>query len=206
VGVAGHRVRPPPPAHPSPPSRSHRPGVLSVPRARGRACSFTTLIRIAGRRWPVEDFALGKSWFGLADSQVSVPAGFTFWLQPSSSLSRGSANTPTGSAPWWMPKYEADGPIWKTAWPTAHRAWADMIQEIRPSPAPKPAGNRNRSTLITLPASARPGSPKARQIGPATSLVFLVNRDNACGRDNASQSHGRGNASSVPRPCPLRRQ
>ena len=29
----------------------------------GRACSFTTLIRIAGRRWPVEeDFALGKSW------------------------------------------------------------------------------------------------------------------------------------------------
>jgi len=37
----------------------------------GRACSFTTLIRIAGRRWPVEeDFAFGKSWFGLADSQV----------------------------------------------------------------------------------------------------------------------------------------
>jgi SRSO17 transposase len=37
----------------------------------GRACSFTTLIRVAGRRWPVEeDFALGKSWFGLADSQV----------------------------------------------------------------------------------------------------------------------------------------
>jgi len=37
----------------------------------GRACSFTTLIRVAGRRWPVEeDFRLGKSWFGLADSQV----------------------------------------------------------------------------------------------------------------------------------------
>jgi SRSO17 transposase len=37
----------------------------------GRPCSFTTLIRTAGRRWPVEeDFALGKSWFGLADSQV----------------------------------------------------------------------------------------------------------------------------------------
>jgi len=37
----------------------------------GRACSFTTLIRVAGRRWPVEeDFALGKSWFGLADSQA----------------------------------------------------------------------------------------------------------------------------------------
>jgi SRSO17 transposase len=37
----------------------------------GRACSFTTVIRVAGRRWPVEeDFALGKSWFGLADSQV----------------------------------------------------------------------------------------------------------------------------------------
>jgi SRSO17 transposase len=37
----------------------------------GRACSFTTLIRIAGRRWPVEeDFRLGKSGFGLADSQV----------------------------------------------------------------------------------------------------------------------------------------
>jgi SRSO17 transposase len=36
-----------------------------------RACSFTTLIRIAGRRWPVEeDFRLGKSDFGLADSQV----------------------------------------------------------------------------------------------------------------------------------------
>ena len=36
-----------------------------------RPCSFTTLIRVAGRRWPVEeDFALGKSWFGLADSQV----------------------------------------------------------------------------------------------------------------------------------------
>jgi hypothetical protein len=29
------------------------------------------LIRISGRRWPVEeDFALGKSWFGLAGSQV----------------------------------------------------------------------------------------------------------------------------------------
>jgi SRSO17 transposase len=37
----------------------------------GRPCSFTTLVRTAGRRWPVEeDFALGKSWFGLADSQV----------------------------------------------------------------------------------------------------------------------------------------
>jgi SRSO17 transposase len=37
----------------------------------GRACSFTTLVRVAGRRWPIEeDFALGKSWFGLADSQV----------------------------------------------------------------------------------------------------------------------------------------
>ena len=37
----------------------------------GRACSFTTLIRVAGRRWPVEeDFRLGKSGFGLADSQV----------------------------------------------------------------------------------------------------------------------------------------
>ena len=37
----------------------------------GRACSLTTLVRVAGRRWPVEeDFALGKSWFGLADSQV----------------------------------------------------------------------------------------------------------------------------------------
>ena len=39
--------------------------------AAGRACSFTTLIRVAGRRWPVEeDFRLGKSGFGLADSQV----------------------------------------------------------------------------------------------------------------------------------------
>src|SRR5271166_2172814 len=37
----------------------------------GRACSFTTLIRVAGRRWPIEeDFAFGKSHFGLADSQV----------------------------------------------------------------------------------------------------------------------------------------
>jgi len=37
----------------------------------GRGCSFTTLIRIAGRRWPVEeDFRLGKTGFGLADSQV----------------------------------------------------------------------------------------------------------------------------------------
>jgi hypothetical protein len=37
----------------------------------GRACSFTTLVRVVGRLWPVEeDFALGKSWFGLADSQV----------------------------------------------------------------------------------------------------------------------------------------
>jgi SRSO17 transposase len=37
----------------------------------GRACSFTTLIRVAGRRWPVEeDFRLGKSSFGLAGSQV----------------------------------------------------------------------------------------------------------------------------------------
>ena len=37
----------------------------------GAACSFTTLIRVAGRRWPVEeDFRLGKTDFGLADSQV----------------------------------------------------------------------------------------------------------------------------------------
>jgi SRSO17 transposase len=37
----------------------------------GQACSFTTLVRVAGRRWPVEeDFRLGKSNFGLADSQV----------------------------------------------------------------------------------------------------------------------------------------
>jgi SRSO17 transposase len=37
----------------------------------GRACSFTALVRVAGRRWPVEeDFRLGKSDFGLADSQV----------------------------------------------------------------------------------------------------------------------------------------
>jgi SRSO17 transposase len=37
----------------------------------GRACSFTPLVRVAGRRWPVEeDFRLGKSDFGLADSQV----------------------------------------------------------------------------------------------------------------------------------------
>jgi SRSO17 transposase len=36
-----------------------------------RACSFTTLVRVAGRRWPVEeDFRLGKTDFGLADSQV----------------------------------------------------------------------------------------------------------------------------------------
>ena len=37
----------------------------------GRPCSFTTLVRVAGRRWPVEeDFRLGKTDFGLADSQV----------------------------------------------------------------------------------------------------------------------------------------
>jgi len=37
----------------------------------GRPCSFATLVRVAGRRWPVEeDFRLGKSDFGLADSQV----------------------------------------------------------------------------------------------------------------------------------------
>jgi SRSO17 transposase len=37
----------------------------------GRACPFTTLVRTAGRRWPVEeDFRLGKTDFGLADSQV----------------------------------------------------------------------------------------------------------------------------------------
>jgi SRSO17 transposase len=37
----------------------------------GRACSFTTLVQVAGRRWPVEeDFRLGKTGFGLADSQV----------------------------------------------------------------------------------------------------------------------------------------
>jgi SRSO17 transposase len=44
----------------------------------GRACSFTTLVRVAGRRWPVEeDFALGKSWFGLADSQVRCHTAIT---------------------------------------------------------------------------------------------------------------------------------
>jgi len=37
----------------------------------GRACSFTTLVRVAGRPWPVEeDFRLGKTEFGLASSQV----------------------------------------------------------------------------------------------------------------------------------------
>jgi hypothetical protein len=44
----------------------------------GRACSFTTLIRVAGRRWPVEeDFALGKTWLGLADSQVRCHTAIT---------------------------------------------------------------------------------------------------------------------------------
>ena len=37
----------------------------------GRPACFTTLIRVAGRRWPVEeDFQVGKGHFGLADSQV----------------------------------------------------------------------------------------------------------------------------------------
>jgi SRSO17 transposase len=37
----------------------------------GRACSFTTLVHVAGRRWPVEeDSRLGKTGFGLAGSQV----------------------------------------------------------------------------------------------------------------------------------------
>ena len=37
----------------------------------GWGCSFTILVRVAGRRWPVEeDFRLGKTGFGLADSQV----------------------------------------------------------------------------------------------------------------------------------------
>ena len=37
----------------------------------GQPCSFTTLVRVAGRRWPVEeDFRFGKSCFGLADSQA----------------------------------------------------------------------------------------------------------------------------------------
>jgi SRSO17 transposase len=44
----------------------------------GRACSLTTLIRTAGRRWPVEeDFRLGKSGFGLADSQVRCYTALT---------------------------------------------------------------------------------------------------------------------------------
>jgi len=37
----------------------------------GRPACFTTLIRVAGRRWPVEeDFQVGKGQFGLDDSQV----------------------------------------------------------------------------------------------------------------------------------------
>jgi len=37
----------------------------------GQAVTMARLVRAAGCRWPVEeDFALGKSWFGLADSQV----------------------------------------------------------------------------------------------------------------------------------------
>ena len=37
----------------------------------GRPASFTTLIRVAGRRWPVEeDFQIGKGHFGLDESQV----------------------------------------------------------------------------------------------------------------------------------------
>jgi SRSO17 transposase len=37
----------------------------------GRAACLSTLIRVAGRRWPVEeDFQIGKGHFGLADSQV----------------------------------------------------------------------------------------------------------------------------------------
>ena len=44
----------------------------------GRACSFTTLVRVAGRRWPVEeDFRLGKTGFGLADSQVRCHTALT---------------------------------------------------------------------------------------------------------------------------------
>jgi SRSO17 transposase len=37
----------------------------------GRQASFTTLIRVAGRRWPAEeDFQVGKGRFGLDESQV----------------------------------------------------------------------------------------------------------------------------------------
>jgi SRSO17 transposase len=44
----------------------------------GGACSFTTLVRVAGRRWPVEeDFRLGKTGFGLADSQVRCYTALT---------------------------------------------------------------------------------------------------------------------------------
>jgi hypothetical protein len=38
------------------------------------------LVRVAGRRWPVEeDFALGKSWFGPADSQVRHDLHWSWW-------------------------------------------------------------------------------------------------------------------------------
>ncbi len=44
----------------------------------GRACSLPTLIRVAGRRWPVEeDFRLGKTDFGLAGSQVRCYTALT---------------------------------------------------------------------------------------------------------------------------------
>jgi SRSO17 transposase len=44
----------------------------------GRPCSFTTLVRVAGRRWPVEeDFRLGKTDFGLADSQARCYTAIT---------------------------------------------------------------------------------------------------------------------------------
>ena len=74
LGVAGHRQLPPPPAHPPQPHRPCRPGVLHLPRTRRpprHPATLPVLAAIAGRRWPVEeDFQVGKSHFGLADSQV----------------------------------------------------------------------------------------------------------------------------------------
>jgi hypothetical protein len=67
----------------------------------GRPCSFTTLVRVAGRRWPVEeDFRLGKSDFGLADSQVRLT--FFIFLDDFSSFSLAVPfpSSPDGAREW----------------------------------------------------------------------------------------------------------
>ncbi len=119
-----------------------------------RACSFTTLVRVAGRRWPVEeDFRLGKSDFGLADSQVRRYTAITRHLALAMAALAVCATTAASARP---PQQRAGTLTHLTRRPATSR------------PRPDPA-HRGRDQ-----AGLQPGHPHLADHRPLPALVLVA--------------------------------